>query len=175
MKPGTIASLIVILIVLVILGGIVYAVAGHPASPVGPSGPPEQGSTPPPASTTPPSASSTPSQPASSAVELDSVNPSSGAVGGSITLVGSGFTGDNKVLFDGMVAAADAHPASSADGRQTLVIAVPSSMGADCKPDQACPMFEALVSPRAYSVSVENADGVSNAVPFTVTGAPLQP
>jgi hypothetical protein len=104
-----------------------------------------------------------------SSISLDSVSPSSGPVGSTVTLAGSGFLPDNKVLFDGSVAASDAKPASSANGTETLVITVPSSMGADCKAGQACPMYAILVTPKTYSVTVENENGDSNAVEFAVT------
>jgi hypothetical protein len=106
------------------------------------------------------------------AVTLDSVSPTSGAVGSSITLTGSGFLSDNKILFDGNVAAADAHPTTLSNGRQSLVIAVPSAMGADCKANEACPMYARLVTAGLYPVIVENDTGRSNAVQFTVTGSP---
>lgn len=163
-------AILIIIIVAAAIGFFAYRTYLPPAPNAG--GNPPAGGTSAPASSTPgtgPAASST------GAVQLDSVSPSSGAVGSTVVIAGSGFIADDKVLFNGAVAAADAHPSSSANGRQSLSITVPSSMGADCKPGQACPMYEILVTPRAYSVTVENANGTSNALTFTVTGASVQP
>jgi hypothetical protein len=110
-----------------------------------------------------------------SAVELDSVSPLSGAVGDTITLVGSGFTADNKVLLNGALAASNVHLSSFTNGHQTLTFTIPSSMGADCKAGQPCPMYAILVTPRAYTVAVENENGVSNELNLTVVGNALIP
>jgi hypothetical protein len=58
---------------------------------------------------------------------------------------------------------------------QTLTFTVPGSMGPNCQPHLACPMYALLVTPRAYEVTVENSNGSSTPVTFTVTGAAILP
>jgi hypothetical protein len=95
--------------------------------------------------------------------------PSSGPVGTVVTIHGSGFapTG-NQVTMDGMVAGS-LSDLSSPDGK-TLTFAVPSSLGPNCKPDQACPMYLMEVTARSYTVAVI-LNGVTYDIgTFTVTG-----
>jgi len=117
------------------------------------------------------SATSTP--PTASSTAPFVITPSSGLVGSMVTIAGSGFgaTG-NTVTFNGMVSASMSD-LSSPDGR-TLAFAVPSSLGPNCKPDQACPMYEMLVGSGTYRVSVIT-NGVTQAAgSFTVTGGGMK-
>jgi len=118
-------------------------------------------------------------------LQIISISPSSGAVGTTVTLGGNGFTSDNIIHFGGgaiaHVAAAPAvfncpmMPAGSTGGcgaySQTLTFTVPQSVGPYCAPGTACPMFMQLITPGTYNVSVQNSNGTSNTVSFTVTGS----
>lgn len=110
-----------------------------------------------------------PMSPASSTPVLNSISPISGPVGTTIVLRGNGFLSDNKVLFSGNVAAPDAQLTYFNTDGQSLTITVPSGIGPDCKANEACPMYERLVTPGIYTVTVENANGTSNALSFSVT------
>lgn len=101
-----------------------------------------------------------------------------------VTLGGDGFTSDNIIHFGGgaivHVAAQQAifncpmMPAGSTGGcgaySQTLTFTVPQSVGPYCRPGEACPMYMQLITDGTYNISVENSNGTSNAVTFTVTG-----
>ena len=86
--------------------------------------------------------------------------------------MGSGFApSGNYVLGNGNQFAG---PLSSPDGK-TLTFTVPSSAGAYCPPSAgmvACPMYLMLINPGSYQLSVVNASGTSNAMPFAVTSQP---
>ncbi len=116
----------------------------------------------------PPTSTSTVStSTAPSTVSITSISPSQGAVGSTATISGSGFASSNTILFGGNVAANDIAPVNG-----TLTFTIPSSMGPYCKPMEACPMYELLVSKGTYSVTVLNANGTSNALSYTITSAP---
>ncbi len=101
------------------------------------------------------------------ALQINSIQPQSGAVGAIVTINGSGFTSSgNRVIFGRYLAAT----ADSGDG-STLTFAVPSGMGANCQPNQACPMYFLQTPPGTYAVHVENANGSSNSMSFTVTSS----
>jgi hypothetical protein len=99
---------------------------------------------------------------------------SSGAVGTEVTLSGTGFNSSSIVHF---ASGAIQNTTASENGTK-LTFAIPSSLGAYCKPDQACPMYMMLVQDGTYKLYVENvpttgdATGpTSNTVTFTVTGS----
>lgn len=102
-------------------------------------------------------------------ITLDGISPTSGAVGATIFLTGSGFTDSNTILFDSNVAARDVHIASTQGGKQMLFFTVPSSIGPDCQTGQACPQYLREVTPGTYQLSVENTNGKSNELQFNVT------
>ncbi len=98
-----------------------------------------------------------PAAPINGPVTLSSVSQTSGiAVGATVILTGSGFTADNTILLDGMAAVKDAQVASSANGHQTIAFTMPSSVGPDCKPDEACAMYLRLLTSGTYNLAVEN-------------------
>lgn len=133
---------------------------------------------PPSSSTTTPSSTSTSSSQSASStsvIELDSATPASGAPGDTITLRGSGFTGSNKVLLNGGLAANDAHLSSVTNGHQEIIFTLPSSLTADCKAGHACPMYVILLTSGFYQLSVENDNGVSTSIPFEVVGGVVVP
>ena len=98
---------------------------------------------------------------------INSVLPVSGPVGTKVTISGSGFTANNTVLLDSLVAASNI--SSAANGQASISFTVPSSIAPDCKKGEACPMFLREVISGTYSVSVENQNGISNALNFNVT------
>ena len=126
----------------------------------------------------------TPLPPTSSPITLYSVNPSNGQTGTTVTLGGFGFTSSNTVLFGGSVAARDVPIASSiaiacttnptchGGINQTLTFTVPTSLSPSCPAGGMCPMYMRLVTPGEYDITVQNANGTSNTIPFTVTALP---
>jgi len=122
---------------------------------------------------------------------IESITPTSGPVGTTVTLGGNGFTADNIIHFGGgavaHVAASPAvfncpmQPVGSTGGcgaySQMLTFTVPQSVGPYCPPGAMCPMYLQLITPGAYTVYVENSNGTSNKVTFAVTsgGGDTQP
>ena len=51
---------------------------------------------------------------------------------------------------------------------EMLTFTVPSSLSPNCPNDSVCPMYMRLVTPGQYTVTVQNSNGTSNAVNFTV-------
>ena len=101
------------------------------------------------------------------------LTPSSGPVGTVVTIHASGFASTgNQVTLDGMVDGS-LNDVSSPDGK-TLTFTVPSSLGPNCKPDQACPMYMIVVTARSYTVAVISNGVTYNIGTFTVTGGGLQ-
>ena len=97
---------------------------------------------------------------------ISSLSPSSGQVGMPVTIYGTGFLTTNTVLFDG----GPVNASTMAKNGTALTFTVPNSVGADCQPGQACPMYARLVTNGVNTVSVRNVNGTSNVVNFTVTG-----
>lgn len=102
---------------------------------------------------------------------VSGLSPTSGPVGTEVTITGSGFAATNTVEFGDLVAAGLV-PASS-DGTQ-IVFRVPMSLAPNCNPHEACPQFLALVTPRAYSVSVISGSTTQDIGTFTVTGVSVR-
>ncbi|MBV9349512.1 MAG: peptidoglycan-binding protein, partial [Patescibacteria group bacterium] len=100
------------------------------------------------------------------APQLQALAPSSGTVGTSVTLYGSGFASDNKILFDNRFLV----HASSADA-STLTFTVPNAFRPDCLAGQPCPQWLQPLGAKTYNVSVETNGGTSNSLPFMVTEA----
>lgn len=120
-------------------------------------------------------------------VSLYSANPTSGAVGSTVMLIGTGFSSSNTILMDGNVAASNVSPssfaipvacnpyASSCGGgaQQSLTFTIPSALAPYCAAGYACPQYMRLLTPGQYSITVLSANGTSNAISFTVTGTPV--
>jgi len=124
---------------------------------------------------TPISSNKPPSTPAApkptSKVHVDSISPQHGSVGTAVKLTGHGFTSDNVIFFGG-----GAISGIVSTSGVTLSFTVPQSIGPYCAPGKACPMYMLLITPQKYSMHVQNANGSSNTVSFTVTGAnPILP
>lgn len=97
------------------------------------------------------------------------LSPESGPVGTVITIHDNGFalTG-NTVTINGMVSGSLKSLPSNGN---TIVFTMPSSLGPNCKPDQACPQYLMEVTNNTYAVAVISPSGVTQAVGnFTVTG-----
>jgi hypothetical protein len=121
----------------------------------------------------------TPPEPTS--ISIQSISPKSGPVGTEVTLTGR-FMSDNNIVHFGAGAIANVpitssiavacttNPSCVPGIRQTLVFTVPQSVGPYCKSGMACPMYMQLITPGTYKVSVENENGISNTVEFTVAG-----
>ena len=114
-------------------------------------------------------------------VSLYNASPSAGAVGTTVTLTGFGFTSNNTILMDGNVAARNVpisssiaiacttNPTCHGGINQSLIFTVPSSLTPNCPIGSMCPMYLRAVTPGQYSITVQNANGTSNASTFTVT------
>jgi hypothetical protein len=95
---------------------------------------------------------------------ITSLQPRQGQVGNTVTVKGTGFLSTNTVLFGG----GPINNVLSTDGGTLLNFIVPNSVGADCKPGMPCPMYERLITPGNYAVTVRNTNGMSNSISFTV-------
>jgi hypothetical protein len=92
------------------------------------------------------------------------LSPSAGPFGTQITIFGTNFTADNQVEFHGAeVSFKSGSPVKSEDNTGLLVRVSPCPSR-----EPQCPTF--FVPPGRYAVSVINAKGVSNEVPFSLTG-----
>jgi hypothetical protein len=102
-----------------------------------------------------------------------SLAPNSGTVGSTVTIHGSGFEKvGNTVTLNNMVSAS-LDNLSSPDGK-TIQFIVPSSLGPNCKPNEACPAYALLVTNGNYSVAVISNGVTQHIDTFTVTGKPFQ-
>ena len=98
-----------------------------------------------------------------------SVVPPAGPVGTTITITGANFTADNNtVRFGGGFI--QWLPAASAGSNQTIVFTLrPVISGVACPGTARCPTVARPVQPGGNALSVQNANGASNAANFTVT------
>ena len=119
-------------------------------------------------------------------VSIYRISPTSGPVGTTLSITGFGFTSSNIVHFGGgaitnvpisssIAIACTTDPSCHGGINQTLTITIPSSIGPYCAAGMACPMYMQLITPGIYTVYVQNDNGSSNAVSFTVTGSGSQP
>jgi fibronectin type 3 domain-containing protein len=113
-----------------------------------------------------------------------SINPISGPIGTAVTLTGYGFTWNNTILLNGNLIIARNVPTSSSEPtvcgnstngcqggmEDTLKFAIPASVAPNCSIGVACPQYMEILQPGSYTISVENSNGTSNAVTFTITG-----
>ncbi len=100
---------------------------------------------------------------------LDSLSPTMGPIGTQVTVYGTGFTSeDNLVLFDGF--GAIPHVASS-DGT-TITFMVPGYLEPYCRyVTPPCQAPQMQIVQKRYQITVQNAEGISGALSFTVAGA----
>ncbi len=136
---------------------------------------------------------------ATSTPVLGKISPSSGPVGTVVTLMGTGFTSSTMKVIDNKNAPSYSvqepelnsisfgndlvvpWAATSTDGN-TLTFTVPqgfSDLARFCEPDYSYCATGALTHATAsgtYQIAVENANGTSNALPFTITSPfPVNP
>jgi peptidoglycan hydrolase-like protein with peptidoglycan-binding domain len=119
--------------------------------------------------------------PPSSPVSLYYVAPARGAVGATVSVTGFGFTAGNTILMEGSVAARNVpitssiavacttDPSCKGGIRQTLQFTIPDSLSPNCPTGSMCPMYMRLTTPGAYALTVENENGTSAPLTFTVT------
>ncbi|MBU6214283.1 peptidoglycan-binding protein [Patescibacteria group bacterium] len=112
--------------------------------------------------------------PSSTAPVISSISPALGAVGTMVTLSGSGFTATgNKIKFGNLgIESNPAYNLNSADGK-TLSFTIPSSNYVPCWNTfpRCMTTLGVMIASGTYPVSVINANGTSNSVTFTLSGA----
>ena len=98
---------------------------------------------------------------------ISSISPTSGAVGTTVTVYGSGFNGSDVVSIGGGVIST-----ISIVNSNQLNFTVPSSVGPYCRGGMMCPMYLRLLTPGTYDISIkdQNSGTVSNSASFTLTG-----
>jgi hypothetical protein len=116
----------------------------------------------PPATTTP-----------STTVITATLTPKTGGVGTAVTIHGSGFASTgNMVTMNGLVnGSLDNLP--SADGN-TIKFTIPSNLGPNCNPDQACPQYLIVVTNNTYNIAVISNGVTQNIGVFIVDDNPTQ-
>jgi hypothetical protein len=118
-------------------------------------------------------ASPTSTTPVSSSTASFIMTPDNGPVGVPVTVSGSGFAATgNMVTMNGMVSGSLRNLSSNG---KSITFTIPSSLGPNCQPNQACPQFMLLVTPHVYTIAVIS-NGVTRSVgSFTVTasGTPI--
>ena len=103
--------------------------------------------------------------PPTGTLQIQTILPSAAAVGMVVTIYGSGFASNGNIIH---FAGGAISNVSSYNGT-SLTFTVPSSVGPYCAPGMMCAMYMQLITSGTYSVSVQNTNGTSNAVSFTVT------
>ena len=97
---------------------------------------------------------------------ISSLQPTSGPIGTTVTITGSGFTSTgNTVNFGNGVIQKNV---SSFDGK-TVTFTIPSYISPYCPPQMFCSAVVYPVNPGSYNVSVTNGNGTSNSLSFIVT------
>ena len=98
---------------------------------------------------------------------ITSIAPTSGPIGTTVTLNGSGFTMSDRVQIGSGVIA----PSSVVNGGTQITFSVPQVAGPYCPLDMACPAYVMLITPGSYNISVkdESTGNASNSVTYTVT------
>jgi hypothetical protein len=164
-----IALILLVVAGIVVLGGVFYYF--HKVTPAQTPA----GSTPPiVATSTTPTSTATSTPPPPITIYRSYLSPSSGAVGTVVTIHASGFASTgNQVTLNGMVSGS-LDNLFSPDGKM-LVFTVPSTLGPNCKADQACPMYLLMVTAGSYKVNVILPTGATeNIGTFMVTGGGLR-
>lgn len=103
----------------------------------------------------------TPSMPS-----ITAISPTAATTGTTVTVTGSGFTHTGNIVHFSIGGMSNI---ASTNNGTALSFTVPSSIGPYCKPDQVCALYMQLLNAGTYPVYVENANGVSNTVSFTIT------
>ena len=98
--------------------------------------------------------------------------PSSGPIGGTVIINGSGFAATGNVVTMNGLSAGSLKNLASADGK-TITFIVPQTLGPVCNKSEMCAQFLVEVTPgTAYTVDVVAPDGSPSQVigAFTITG-----
>jgi hypothetical protein len=116
-----------------------------------------------------------------SKVTIYSITPTSGPVGTSVSITGFGFTNDNTIHFgygaivhvpisSSIAIACTTNPNCHGGINQTIQFTVPESLNPACYySNPRCLIASQMTTPGSYNVSVENGNGTSGSVNFTVT------
>lgn len=119
--------------------------------------------------------------PAAASVSIWRVAPSRGSVGTQVSITGFGFTGNNTIIMDGLVAvrhvpisgqiaiACTTDPSCHGGINQTLTFTIPDSLSPNCPEGSMCPLFVRQVTPGSYTLVVQNENGSSNEMQLTIT------
>ena len=109
---------------------------------------------------------------------ISSISPESGVVGGEVTISGSGFTATgNRIKFRNTNSENNSKYNLNSNNivcfrypcPNSITFTVPSTYYVPClESTPSCAIATRMIQPGAYSVSVINANGTSNAVNFTV-------
>lgn len=116
----------------------------------------------------------TPSTGNGTPITIFSISPTSEKVGNVVTITGFGFTANNTVLIDGLVAAQNVpitssiavacttDPACIPGIRQTVSFRIPPTLAPNCSAGSFCAQFLRSVIPGKYLLSVQNANGTQS-------------
>ncbi len=115
-------------------------------------------------------------------VSIYRISPTSGPTGTTVSITGFGFTSANIVhigsgaignvpISSSIAISCTTDPSCHGGINQTLVITIPSAIGPYCATGMMCAMYMQLLTPGTYTVYIQNNNGSSNAVSFTVTGS----
>jgi hypothetical protein len=114
-------------------------------------------------------------------LSISSANPASGPIGTDVYVNGTGLTNSNTILMDGSVVAQNVpastiavsclayDPSCQAGIRQTVHFTVPEYLSPRCAPGMYCLMMVRQMTPGPHVITVENQNGTSNSITFTVT------
>jgi peptidoglycan hydrolase-like protein with peptidoglycan-binding domain len=114
-------------------------------------------------------------------VSIYNINPSSSAIGTTVSVTGFGFTSDNTILMDGSIAvrgvpitssiaiACTTNPTCHGGINQTIQFAIPQYLSPNCPIGSMCPLYMRQVTPGQYNITVQNSNGTSNSAVLTVT------
>lgn len=109
-----------------------------------------------------------------SAPAISSISPTSGLVGTTVTITGTGFTPTgNRIKFGDLGSENNPSYSINSSNGTTLTFTVPTSNYLACwSSNPACLAPATVTQPGSYQVSLINTNGTSNSKPFTVT-API--
>jgi len=100
---------------------------------------------------------------------IDSIVPQSAAQGASVTINGSGFSGNAVLHFYQNGQSYGTLGDVSVINSSRITFAIPEWIGAYCHPDMACIALAKSLPPGSYTIAVETAKGISNQLSFTKT------